>query len=115
VPTFAYEFNDPNAPEFIVTDPFMPLGAFHASELPYIFQPAAGFFPTPAQMGLSDQMIRYWTSFAREGDPNSFATPPWPHYESGRDQFQSLAPGGTTSITTFAADHHCAFWSSLAG
>jgi para-nitrobenzyl esterase len=115
VPTFAYEFNDPNAPEFIVTDPFMPLGAFHASELPYIFQPAAGFFPTPAQMGLSDQMIRYWTSFAREGDPNSFASPPWPHYESRRDQFQSLAPGGTTSITTFAADHHCAFWSSLAG
>jgi para-nitrobenzyl esterase len=117
VPTFAYEFNDPNAPEFIVTDPFMPLGAFHASELPYVFQPAnpAGFFATPAQAALSDQMIRYWTRFADEGDPNSFATPPWPHYQSASDQFQSLAPSGTTTITTFAADHRCAFWASLAG
>ena len=116
VPTFAYEFNDANAPEFIVTDPFMPLGAFHASELPYIFQPTntAGFF-TPGQLALSDQMIRYWTRFADEGDPNGFATLPWPRYESARDQFQSLAPGGTTTITTFAADHRCAFWSSLAG
>jgi para-nitrobenzyl esterase len=116
VPTFAYEFNDPNAPEYIVTDPFMPLGAFHAAELAYTFQPAntAGFF-TPGQLALSDQMIRYWTRFADEGDPNSFATPPWPRYESARDQFQSLAPDGTTTITTFAADHRCAFWSSLAG
>jgi para-nitrobenzyl esterase len=114
VPTFAYEFNDRQAPEFLVHDPFMPLGAFHAAEIPFIFQPTntAGFF-TPAQLALSNQVIRYWTTFADEGSPNSEDSPRWPRYSTHRDQIQSLAPGATRSESTFAADHQCAFWASL--
>ena len=116
VPTFAYEFDDRNAPEFIVRDPVMPLGAFHAAELSYLFQPpsTAGFF-APAQLALSDQMIRYWTTFADEGSPNGARSPRWPRYSPASDQILSLAPGATSPVTTFAADHHCAFWASLAG
>ena len=113
VPTFAYEFNDPNAPEFIVTDPVMPLGAFHASELPYLFQPADTSLFTPAQLALSDQMIRYWTRFAALGTPNGPGTPFWARFTASSDRIQSLAPGATRPITTFAADHGCAFWASL--
>ncbi|HZD70456.1 MAG TPA: carboxylesterase family protein [Actinomycetes bacterium] len=90
VPTFAYEFNDPDAPEFLFTDPVMPLGAFHAS----------------------DEMIRYWSRFAATGQPNGPATPHWPGYRD-RGLIQSLAPGRTGPVSTFSADHHCALWSSL--
>jgi para-nitrobenzyl esterase len=113
VPAFAYEFNDPAAPEFIVQDPVMPLGAFHASELQYLFPTGPNLF-TPQQAALSDQMIRYWTRFAATGDPNARRSPTWVRFTSAGDRFQSLAPGATASVTTFAADHRCAFWASLA-
>jgi para-nitrobenzyl esterase len=115
VRTFAYEFDDPNAPEFLVTDPVMPLGAFHAAEIPYVFQPPdAGALFSPGQLALSEQMIRYWSRFAATGDPNGPRTPFWPHYTTRSDRMQSLAPGATRPISTFAADHNCAFWASLA-
>jgi para-nitrobenzyl esterase len=117
VPTFAYEFNDPNAPEFIVRDPVMPLGAFHASELPFVFQPnaaAAAALFTPAELALSNQVIRYWTTFAASGSPNAPRSPRWQRFTTRTERFQSLAPAATASIDTFAADHNCAFWASLA-
>jgi para-nitrobenzyl esterase len=114
VPTFAYEFNDPDAPPFLFVDPLMPLGAFHASEIPYLFQPAdAAAFFTPEQLALSDQMIRYWGRFAASGNPNGFTTPRWPRYTTRTDRTQSLAPDGIRPVTTFAEDHRCAFWASL--
>jgi para-nitrobenzyl esterase len=117
VPTFGYEFNDPNAPVFIpgTSDPVMPLRAYHASELPYVFQPATttGFF-TAAQLTLSDQMIGYWSRFTAFGSPNGFGAPAWTRYTIAGDQLLSLAPGATAVTTGFAADHHCAFWASLA-
>ena len=116
VPTFAYEFNDPNAPEFIVRDPVMPLGAFHAAELGFLFPPRnpGSFAHTPAEAALSDQMIGYWSKFAAAGDPNGSGAPAWPHYDRPGDRFQSLAPGATKTITTFADDHQCALWASPA-
>ena len=115
VRTFAYEFDDPNAPEFLITDPVMPLGAFHAAEIPYIFQPPqAGSLFDAGQLALSDQMISYWSRFAATGDPNGHRTPFWPRYSSRFDRFQSLAPGAIRPIASFAADHKCGFWTSLA-
>jgi para-nitrobenzyl esterase len=115
VRTFAYEFNDPNAPEFLITDPVMPLLAFHAAEIPYIFQPPdAGIFFNGEQLALSDQMIRYWSRFAATGSPNGPRTPAWPRYTTHTDRIQSLAPAATGPVTSFAADHNCAFWASLA-
>jgi para-nitrobenzyl esterase len=120
VPTFAYEFDDRNAPEFIVTDPVMPLGAFHASELPFVFQPnatAAATFFTPAELALSNQMIRSWTRFAATGSPNGEDgedAPRWPRFSATTGRMLSLAPAATRSIDTFATDHSCAFWASLA-
>ena len=37
VPTYAYEFNDENAPELFLPPVGFPYGAAHASELPYLF------------------------------------------------------------------------------
>jgi para-nitrobenzyl esterase len=59
---------------------------------------------------LSRDMVRYWTQFARGGDPNSANTPAWPAYGLSTDQRQSLSPPSPYTQSTFAVDHHCAFW-----
>ncbi len=112
VPTFAYEFNDENAPEIFLPPVSFPYGAAHASELQYLFKLHAAFPSalTPAQRELSDAMIDYWTTFAKGGNPNSPSAPAWPQYQLQSDEFQSLAPKSPAAETGFAADHHCGFW-----
>jgi para-nitrobenzyl esterase len=112
---YAYEFDDPNAPM-----PFLPpvrahWGAFHAGDLRYLFelsnvQQAPVPFTT-AQQALADQMVGFWTRFARTGNPNPAGSSLWPAYTPANDSYLSLQPGGQSAVTTqFAAQHHCAFW-----
>ncbi|MFJ8635575.1 carboxylesterase/lipase family protein [Streptomyces sp. NPDC093568] len=109
VPVYAYEFNDAQAPPFIPA-PHTPQGAFHASELAYLF-PMDVLAPlTPAQRRLSATMTAYWARFAATGDPNAPGTPPWPRYTAVGDRIQVLAPDRVGPTTGFAADHHCSFW-----
>jgi len=115
-PTFAYEFNDPNAPQRFLPPVSFPSGAYHASELQYLFDlqtpvPSPGF--TPDQQALAGTMVQYWTNFAKRGDPNGAEPPAWPGYTVASDQHQSLVPAGVAPITTFGADHKCSFWVPL--
>jgi para-nitrobenzyl esterase len=112
VPTFAYEFNDENAPELFLPPVSFPYGAAHASELQYLFKLRAPLPAplTPTQRKLSNAMIGYWTTFAASGDPNSSGAPTWPKYETLTDEFQSLVLRTPLTETDFAADHHCSFW-----
>ncbi|MFI6007544.1 carboxylesterase/lipase family protein [Streptomyces sp. NPDC051243] len=108
-PVYAYEFADPQAPPFIPA-PHTPQGAFHASELAYLFPMNAVRPLTPAQRRLSATMTAYWARFAATGDPNGPGTPSWPRYTPDEDRIQVLAPDRVGSTNGFAADHHCAFW-----
>ncbi|MFE0252384.1 carboxylesterase/lipase family protein [Streptomyces sp. NPDC059010] len=109
VPVYAYEFHDAQAPPFIPA-PHTPQGAFHASELAYLF-PMSTLAPlTPAQRRLSATMTAYWARFMATGDPNVPGTPPWPRYTAAGDRIQVLAPDRVGPTTGFAADHHCPFW-----
>ncbi|MEI9991161.1 MAG: carboxylesterase family protein [Rhizomicrobium sp.] len=63
------------------------LHAFHASELPYMFgalDHTPAHWPkmpaTPAEAALSDAMVGYWTSFARDGKPEAAGAPAWQPY-----------------------------------
>jgi para-nitrobenzyl esterase len=63
------------------------LHAFHASELPYVFGTIDTLGPnwpkipdTPEEHALSDAMLDYWTSFARDGNPVAAKAPAWPAY-----------------------------------
>ena len=112
VPTFAYEFNDDNAPQ-----PYTPPGfitvATHESELPYLFDlPNAPFHGTfsPGQQTLAASMRAAWANFAATGTPAS-ATTPWPAF-NGSAQMLSLVPPQPQVETDFAARHHCAFWAA---
>jgi para-nitrobenzyl esterase len=113
VPTFAYEFNDRNAPQLFVPPASFPYGAYHAAELQYLFDSTTlgGHAPlNDDQEKLAAAMVRYWTQFARAADPNSTATPSWPNYTATTDTYQSLVPPTPEVETGFAADHKCAFW-----
>jgi para-nitrobenzyl esterase len=108
VPTFAYEFNDENAPQPLLPPVSFPYGAAHASELQYLFQIPTTF--TPAQQRLSATMQRYWTGFAARGFPSVF----WPPF-NGTSLMQSLVPPRPNQEANFATVHHCAFWQPLIG
>jgi para-nitrobenzyl esterase len=74
------------------------LGSFHGLELPYVFGNMGmftrfGLDPGEADLALSDAMMDYWVSFARDGVPSSQGRPAWPPYQPSQDRYQVL--GGT--------------------
>jgi para-nitrobenzyl esterase len=118
VPTYTYEFNDENAPDLFDPVPSFPLGAYHFSEVQYLFdfnERFASLDPfTADQRSLSDTMISYWTQFATKGDPNSDGEPHWPRYSAATDRFQSLVPPTPTVESTFDGDHKCSsLWNTF--
>jgi para-nitrobenzyl esterase len=113
VPTYAYEFADRNAPQVFVPPASFPYGAYHASELAYLFDSTnrGGHAPLTAdQESLAAVMVRYWTQFAAAGDPNAPGLPAWPAYTTANDTYMSLVPPTPHADTGFAAEHQCAFW-----
>ncbi len=115
VPTFAYEFNDENAPENFLPPVSFPYGAAHASEIQYVMDLPTAAFPgtlSAQQQQLATTMKSYWTNFAKRGFPASFGTPFWPHFNNVTQQIQSLVPPAPQTETTFAAEHKCAFWAA---
>src|SRR5215469_13326068 len=90
VPLFAYEFNDINAPEIFLPPVSFPYGATHLAELRYLFKLTWRGQLDGQQDELSDAMVRYWTQFAKSGNPNSSGLPFWRNYDDTTDEFQSL-------------------------
>lgn len=115
VPTFAYEFNDTNAPMLFLPPVSFPYGATHTDEIQYLFQVDALASRLNAnQEQLSRQMISYWVQFARNGNPNSTQTANWADYNAFADNFQSLVPPTPVVEFGFSQEHHCGFWTQVA-
>jgi para-nitrobenzyl esterase len=118
VRTFGYEFNDTQAPQIFLPPVSYPYGAYHASELQYLFDvstplhPEPALLPDPAQQALARDMVTYWTEFAKHGSPIAHETPRWPIFRGRSELVQSLAPQAVAPIDDFAAEHHCQFWAS---
>jgi len=120
VPVYAYEFTDRTAPAFAPAVSF-PYGAYHTSEIQYLFPLYHGAQGTPnelndAQQALSDDMVSYWTRFADTGDPNTSSTPEWPAYTGDNPKYQSLElPEPVTGdFQDLDSAHHCDLWDGIA-
>ena len=116
MPVYQYEFADRAAP-LVTTDVGFEQGAVHSAELPYFFprfdntsKLTGPDLAAPSQ-GLSDQMIDYWSHFARDGHPWAKGAPVWSAYRSARSVIR-FEPGKTRNVD-LAADHHCDFWRGL--
>lgn len=73
------------------------LHAFHAAELPYLFATLRTTPPnwpaipdTPAETRISEAMVDYWTSFARNGRPESDHGPAWPAFGAAGGPFMAF-------------------------
>jgi para-nitrobenzyl esterase len=126
VRVFGYEFNQANPVQNFPLPVPTPnpsgivLGDSHTTELAYVFgHNGSGQTLIGQDRRLSDEVIAYWTTFARTGDPNRLAAEAsddedlthWPAFNETHEVL-SLA----TSITiesNFAEVHQCAFWASL--
>lgn len=92
------------------------MGAFHSSELPYVFghthRPGVDY--KMADHRLSDKMMTMWLHFARTGDPNLMNSSGWTRIGSnGETPYMDFGDTFTvkslpdTSFTTFADPHVC--------
>ncbi|MCR9269151.1 MAG: carboxylesterase family protein [Hyphomonadaceae bacterium] len=69
------------------------IGAFHAAEIFFVFgshSPLAGL--TEEDKVLTEAMGKYWTNFAKTGDPNGAGLPAWPVYDPAIDEWMTFNP-----------------------
>lgn len=113
-PTYTYEFADRHAPwTTLDPEPAFPTGAFHSAEAQYLYEDKGYPALDRAQLGLSTTMIRYWSNFARSGNPNGLDVPRWKRFDEG-EYVQSLAPGvGGVHRVALGTEHRCGFWRSI--
>jgi len=74
---FVYYFN--HRPQYPDEPRFRDWGPAHGSEISFVF----GNFtkqmaPTPEDKTVSEQLMSYWTNFAKYGNPNGTGLPEWP-------------------------------------
>ncbi len=109
---WGFEFNDSNAPYPFPKVSF-PYGAAHTLEMRYIFKDYTGAVGdlkslSADQLRLSADMVRYWTTFAKTGNPNGNGVQHWPSLNDG-DTYLSLLPPRPilTQSAAIKAEHQC--------
>jgi para-nitrobenzyl esterase len=84
-----------------------PYGAGHGLELPFVFHAASSLSFT--ELSLSEQVMGYWTNFARTGNPNGDGLVEWKPFS--KDEFFEInsLPGMRSGFR----EAKCDFWDSL--
>lgn len=114
-PVYMYEFRDQTAlPTVGVANGkyylSFPQGAAHSYDLQYLYN--LGDLGNDERRALQAAMTRYWSNFAKTGNPNSGGSVPaeWPAFTAADNRVLGLdvaSGGGVKVLTTFDADHKC--------
>jgi para-nitrobenzyl esterase len=106
VAVYMYNFDIPVPTS--VLPPGVYLGASHGSELTSVFGTSPLFSVDTQGKAASDLIQRYWTNFARAGDPNGGADLQWPAFTASANVRINFALQPTI-VNDFRAAQ-CAFW-----
>lgn len=85
------------------------LGAYHSSEIEYVFgqlDSKAGIPWRAEDRELSELLRKYWTNFARTGDPNGPGLPKWPLYSAADGWSVMLLDAQSTSQADALRDRY---------
>lgn len=121
-PVWMYEFRDQTAlPTVGVANGSyylsFPQGAAHSYDLQYLYN--LGDLGNAERRDLQTAMTRYWTNFAKTGNPNGGGSVPaeWPAFTAASSTVLGLdvaSSGGVKALATFDADHKCSSaWSRI--
>jgi para-nitrobenzyl esterase len=93
--------------------PLVPYGAGHGFDMLFTFGTLnyAGNQSTAAEEALAQAMRRYWTRFAKDGDPNGASDINWPAYDPKLDDY--LVFETPTSVGYGMHKAHCDLWQPL--
>jgi para-nitrobenzyl esterase len=80
-------------------------GAFHSSDLWYIFHSMRHSWRpfTAGDQELSNQMVGYWTNFAKFGNPNGKTGDVWKPYTVQNPEFMVLDANANKPVLTMTA------------
>lgn len=88
-------------------------GAYHASELLYLFQHMDGihFAADDNDRTVESSMLDYWIRFAAGGNPNSTTMPFWREYDAVTDPYQVIDVESASDM--LLKQDKCFFWDNL--
>jgi para-nitrobenzyl esterase len=79
-PVYRYHFELPATPSTFHPGSFV----FHSDDIEYVFgtlDTRLGALIRPEDRKMSEEMMGYWTNFAKTGDPNGTGLPEWPRFD----------------------------------
>ncbi|XP_013383940.2 acetylcholinesterase isoform X2 [Lingula anatina] len=88
------------------------MGVIHGADCQWVF--GMPYFPsenfTSSEQNFSDKIMRYWTNFAKTGNPNAAGLPRWPLEDSLTRQYLELRSPDNFVIGSSLRQAECAYW-----
>ena len=88
------------------------LGVTHTIEHAFFFPWQGRYRPTETDLLVQQHMVRYWTRFARHGNPNGDGAQ-WAAYTPENQAYLEL--GSVASPKSGPTEAHCNFWDTVQG